>query len=183
MLPAKKALREQYLRARNSLSPEERAEKSARAAELIACLREYETASLILVYRALPGELDLQPLLRHPASSGKRFAYPVCVNRTEMKAMVPGAWRRGSFGIMEPDPSCSETVSPEDISLVVCPGVAFDARHTRLGMGGGYYDRFLPGCRRALVIMAAFEAQRAALLPRDETDFPMHRIVTESCAF
>lgn len=183
MLPAKKALRDQFIRVRNSLTAEEQAEKSARAAERIAGLREYETASVILVYRAMPGELDLQPLVRHPASSGKRFAYPVCVSRTEMKAMVPGAWRQGSFGIMEPDPACSEEVSPEDIALVICPGVAFDARHTRLGMGGGYYDRFLPACRNALVIMAAFEAQRAPLLPRDETDIPMHRIVTESCVF
>jgi len=176
----KKALRSHFLSLRSSLSVTERAESSALIAGRIAGLEEFQGASTVMLYRAVPGEADLHPLETHPASAGKRFVYPVCVSRTEMKAMLPRGWRKGAFGIQEPDPACSEEIMPEEIDLVVCPGVAFDSRKTRLGMGGGYYDRFLPLCRNALIVLAAFEIQRAGLLPREETDSPMDRIVTEA---
>ena len=183
VLPDKKALRAQYIALRKGLSAAEREEKSARAAERIAGLPEYRNASAVLVYDAMPGELDLRPLLRHPASAGKRFAFPVCVRPTEMKAMVPGRWRRGAFGILEPDPDGSEELPPERLDLVICPGVAFDEYRTRLGMGGGYYDRFLPACKNAPAVMAAFEVQHAAFLPREASDVPMSRIVTEDAVY
>jgi len=179
----KKALREHFSRLRSGMSAKERAEKAARIAGRIAALPEYRSASAVLIYAALPGEVDLQPLADHPASAGKRFAYPVCVSRTDMKAMIPGGWKRGAFGIREPDPACSEDIPPEDLDLVICPGVAFEETGTRLGMGGGYYDRFLPRCTRAKFIMAAFEAQHAGTLPREGTDIRMDRIVTEDAVY
>ena len=100
-----------------------------------------------------------------------------------MRALEPGGWIRGRFGIPEPDPETSREVPPEEIDLAVCPGAAFDAAGTRLGMGGGYYDRFLPECGNAAVILAAFEAQRAECLPREETDIPMDWIVTEEAVY
>ena len=183
LMPEKKALREHFSRLRAGLAAGERAEKAACIADRIADLPEYRNASVLLIYAALPGEVDLQPLADHPASAGKRLAYPVCVSRTDMKAMIPGGWRCGAYGIREPDPACSEDVPPEDLDLVICPGLAFDETGTRLGMGGGYYDRFLPRCARARVIMAAFEAQHAAILPREGTDVRMDRIVTEDAVY
>ena len=87
------------------------------------------------------------------------------------------------FRIPEPDPDSSEETAPGGIDLAICPGVAFDGRGTRLGMGGGYYDRFLPECGNAAVILAAFEAQHAECLPREETDIPMDWIVTEEAVY
>ena len=63
--------------------------------------------------------------------------------------------------------------------LVICPGTAFDESGSRLGMGAGYYDRFLPKCVNAVFVLAAFEAQRADEVPQEETDVPMDLIVTE----
>ena len=181
--PEKQALREHFSRLRAAVPAGVRAEKAARIAERIAYLPEYQSATAVMIYAALPGEADLQPLAEHPASAGKRFAYPVCVSRTDMKAMIPGGWRRGAYGIREPNPACSEEIPPEELDLVICPGVAFDETGTRLGMGGGYYDRFLPRCIRARVIMAAFEAQHAGALPREGTDVRMDRIVTEDAVY
>ena len=174
------ALRKQYIRAREALSPEEREAYSRRAAERIAALPEFAAARTVLLYRAVRGELSLDSLPVLPASAGKRFAYPRCLSRTEMEARIPGRWEPGAFGIPEPAADASEAVPPGEIDLVICPGTAFDDLGTRLGMGGGYYDRFLPKCVNAVFLMAAFEAQRAASLPRSGLDVPMDLIVTEA---
>jgi len=179
----KQALRARYLEARRALSAEARKAASLRVAETIAALPAFRDACTVMVYRALPEELDLQPLAEHPASAGKRFVYPCCVSSTEMAAMLPGAWRRGRFGIQEPDPLASVEIAPEAIDLVICPGVAFDEARNRLGHGAGYYDRFLARCGKATVFMAAFEAQRAPVLARTEEDVPMDRIITEKAVY
>ena len=179
MEETKQLLRKRYIRARKALSAEARAAASARIAERIAALPEYQRASVVMVYSALPGEADLQPLVEHPASAGKTFVYPRCISDTEMAVLLPRAWRTGMYGIREPDASVSEEVAPEAVDFAVCPGVAFDDAKNRLGAGRGYYDRFLPKCVNAVVVMAAFEAQHAPSLPHTETDVPMDLVVTE----
>ena len=171
--------RKEYIRLRDSLSPAERAEKSRRAAELIAVLPEFRAARTVMLYRAFRGELSPESLTALPASAGKRFVYPRCVSKTEMEALLPGGWETGAFGIPEPVAETSERIPPEEIDLVICPGTAFDSRGTRLGMGAGYYDQFLPKCVNAVFVMAAFGAQQAPVLPRSLSDVPMDLVVTE----
>ena len=173
-------LRREGIAARNALGAEERARRSAAAAELIASSDEFAGAGTVMIYDAVRGELSLAPLLEHPAAAGKRFVYPLCVSRAEMKAYVPGAWKRGAFGIREPDPEQSEEIDPSGIDLVICPCTVFDEAGNRIGMGAGYYDRFLPQCSRAAVMAAAFEAQKAPAIPAQPWDRPVGAVVTES---
>ena len=93
--------------------------------------------------------------------------------------MVPGAWRAGAFGIHEPDPEQSETVPPEEIDLVLAPCAGFDEAGRRVGMGAGYYDRYLPRCRNAAVFAAAFEAQKLEKVFTEQSDRAMDGAVTE----
>ena len=175
----RKKLRKEFLEKRNLLSASEIEEKSAQTVEHMTSLPAFAQAKTILLYCHIRSELALDTLLSHPASSGKRFAFPLCVSKTKLKAYIPGAWKTGAFGIPEPDPACSEEIFPEELDLVICPGVAFDTDCRRLGMGAGYYDRFLPKCKNAAIVMAAFEAQRAACIPFDVWDVPMDMVVTE----
>lgn len=172
-------LRKAFLEKRTLLPASKIEENSAKTVELITSLPVFAQARTILLYRHVRNELSLDLLLIHPASAGKRFAFPLCVSKTEMRAFIPGAWKSGAFGIPEPDPAFSEEISPDELDLVICPGVAFDADCRRLGMGAGYYDRFLPECKNAAIIMAAFEAQRAACIPFEVWDIPMDMVVTE----
>ena len=100
-----------------------------------------------------------------------------------MTALCPeteNAWISGAFGIPEPDPARSAEIPPEELDLVLCPCTAFDGAKNRLGMGGGYYDRFLPRCSRAVKAAAAFDCQRSDQVPMDSRDQSMDLVITES---
>ena len=176
-------IRAELKQARNSLTPAEREERSARAVERLARSEAFQKAKTVMIYDHVGGELSLDSLLTHPAAAGKRFCYPLCTSRTEMIAMVPGAWQSGAYGIREPVRERSVQVAPEEIDLVVCPGTAFDPACNRMGMGGGYYDRWLPRCVNARVVMTAFEVQKCEALPVDPWDRPVELVFTEDAVY
>lgn len=182
----KRELRKEKIRARDSLSRDERAEKSERIAQRVLDSEEFKAAGTVMIYNAVRGEVSLSALISAPESAGKRLVYPLCVSKTEMVALLPsgeGAWKAGSFGIMEPAMERSEQIPPEDIDLVVCPCTAFDESGKRIGMGGGYYDRFLPKCVNAKIVAVAFECQKAERVPTDERDMPMQAVFTEEMRY
>jgi 5-formyltetrahydrofolate cyclo-ligase len=88
----------------------------------------------------------------------------------------------GTFGILEP--AGEKGISPEEIDLVVVPGVAFDKRGNRMGYGAGYYDSFLPKLRPEVKKVAvAFEIQVTDSLPAEEHDVKMDLIITENTIY
>lgn len=174
----RKSIRKRGIRARDALSPDEREELSRRAVERIAASNEFQNARTVMIYRAVRGELDLSSLVH--LAPDKRYVYPLCLNTGEMVALLPGedAWQKGAYGIEEPVRALSEVVQPEEIDMVICPCTAFDGAGRRMGMGAGYYDRYLPKCRRAVIVAVAFDEQRAASVPVHDWDIPMQMVFT-----
>ena len=60
------------------------------------------------------------------------------------------------------------------------PGVAFGRDGSRMGMGAGYYDRFLPRAKQAVTVGVAYDCLLQASLPTDEHDVKMQYLVSES---
>ena len=85
----------------------------------------------------------------------------------------------GRYGI--PEPKGESVALPGSESLVVCPGVAFDARGGRLGMGRGYFDRTFAarGKDRAFLVGVGYGCQIVENLPKQEHDQAMDAVVTE----
>ena len=75
-------------------------------------------------------------------------------------------------------PDDSPPAAPD---IIIVPGVAFDANGTRLGMGGGYYDRLLalPRYADSLRLGLAYSFQLVDSLPRQTWDVPVHAVCTE----
>ena len=179
---SKKWLRRQKIAARDALAPEERAARSAEIVKRILALPEYEKAQTVMLYRSVRGEVQLDGLIASARAAGKRLCYPLCGPDRSMTALSPegeDAWAAGAFGIAEPDPARSAEIPPEEIDLMLCPCTAFDGEGNRLGMGGGYYDRFLPRCARAVSVSVAFEVQRAEKIPLGEYDRGVDMVITE----
>ena len=177
----REALRAEKRAARESLSPAERGEKSRLICRAVQASEEYRRARIVMLYRAVGAEVSLDPLAEEGAE-GKILVYPLCLPERRMAAVRPGegpdAWQKGAFGI--PEPVFGEVIPPEEIDLVLCPCAAFDGRGNRLGMGGGYYDRFLPACKKATVWAVAFEVQKSDSVFPAAWDAPVHGVVTEA---
>ena len=172
--------------ARASLSKEERGEKSKMIVARLTESEWYRKAHTIMIYKALGAEVSLSELEKVAAADGKVLLYPLCVSKTEMIALAPGgedAWVCGSYGITEPVREKSKEYAPEEIDLMVCPCTAFDEDCRRVGMGGGYYDRFLPKCENAHVVAVAFEAQKVESIPAEPWDQAMERVYTETSVY
>ncbi len=176
----KKFLRKKVIAARKALTPGEHAAADEAIVRRIAESELYQNARTILIYAAMPGEVDLSPLREIARRDGKRLAFPRVVSKTEMIALEPreDAWTVGSFDIREPDPERAAVVPPEELDLVLCPCSGFDENANRLGMGGGYYDRYLLRCVNARVAAVAYEVQKLPALDTEPWDRPMERIFT-----
>ena len=187
---ARKALRKEKIAAREALSPEERAEKSRAICANILQTPEYAKAKTVFIYKFVKGEVQLKALEEAnealPAAERKTFLYPLCIEDRQMLAIEPGsadmgsdAWKKGAFGIPEPVLELGRVIPPADIDLVVSPCSSFDESGMRLGMGGGYYDRYLPKCTKADVMLVAYECQGCEAVPAEPWDVPVPCIVTE----
>ena len=164
----------------------ERNAASMEIARKIAASDEFRGAETILIYRAMPDEVDLSFLTRLPEAEGKRLCYPRVLTKNRMEALLPSGdkgWKKGKFGILEPDPETSLHIRPEELDLVLCPCTAFDENGRRMGMGGGYYDRYLPKCGKAVIAAVAFEGQKVTAVPTEETDMCMERVFTETAVY
>ena len=181
----RRCLRKAKLAARSRMTPLRCGFLSDRVVRRVRQLPEYEAAETVMLYRAVRGEVRLQAL-ESADGHEKRFVYPRCRDDGALEAWRPlssDAWIPGPFGIEEPDPDRSERVDPAAIDLVICPCSVFDGAGNRLGMGAGYYDRFLPVCENAFVAAAAFELQKTAAVPAAPWDRPMDAVVTEDAVY
>ena len=179
-------IRKQGIAARDNLIKEERLRLSELIVRRILESEEFKKAKTIMIYKGVRGEVRLDTLEEAVNIMAdrdcKRLLYPLCISKSEMIALEPlgdDAWSKGSFGIMEPQRDKSNEIAPEDIDLIICPCTAFDNEGRRMGMGGGYYDRFLPKCVNASIVAVAFECQKTDIVPCEEWDIKMDQVYTE----
>ena len=177
----KAAQRKAGIAARRALSDTERTRSNAALCARIMALDCFKKAESILLYAAFGGEADLSALAAEAARQGKTLAYPVCGEGFSLTAAVPGpdGWEVGTYGIRTPILGRSAVLPPDKLDLVLVPCTAFDAVCHRVGMGKGYYDRYLPRCTRAVKLGVAFEAQRVPEAAADEQDRRLDGFVTE----
>ena len=160
---------------------------SRQICQQIAASAEFRAARVVLLYADHASEVRTGELIDQALAEGKTVAVPYCVGEAlqlfrleNLDELAPGA-----YDIREPRPALRELatrrIAPEQLDLVVVPGVAFDRGGARLGHGKGFYDRLLAQLRAGTFLVApAFECQVFESIPTLPHDVPVHRVVTEA---
>ena len=155
-----------------------------RTPEIIAqateCLLDELTGvTRVGVYASNQSELPTQPAIEALRNKGVETNFPLTQPNGKMTFHIvrsPKELRTGRFGILEPD-----ILSPiaQELDAIVVPGVGFDTSGNRLGMGRGYYDRFLSKMQTKTVGFG-YECQLIESVPVSKHDVPMHSFVSEA---
>lgn len=177
----KERLRREMLARRRALSEAERAAMRRGLTARILALPQYQAAGKILAYLALPGEADLDDLIRAALAAGKKVYVPVCLPGRRMEAgqlMNMDDFVPGPFGLRDLPPGYLST-EPEELDLVLVPAVACDLSGARLGHGAGYYDRYLPRVPRDRRLAAVWDFQVVSHVPENVFDQRMGGFITE----
>lgn len=179
------ALRRELRAARRAIPAPARIAAAGRLATQLLSLPFAPTSGYVAGYWASDGEIALHTW-QLGLPSGAVYCLPV-LHGEELR-FAP--WRSGDplvtnrFGIPEPDVEPASALPAEAMTLVVMPLVGFDAQCTRLGMGGGWYDRSFAR-RRSLapppwLVGAGFDVQRMPVLQAQDWDVRPDAICTES---
>lgn len=166
------------------------------AFEITCAVMDIEPAhSTIAVYSAFKEEVQLDQFIRAAYARGAHIAFPCIVTDAwgceaapqqtmEMRLVTKEAYETNSVPFLanplkkythdDPALAAFPYVSADALTMIVIPLVAFDAKHHRLGYGGGNYDRYLPQldntCRQ---IAVAFTEQEVAQIPVEPHDVPV----------
>ena len=178
----KDELRRRILSTRDALSPDEYQQLSRIISQKLMSDPLIKGAQNILSYQPFRSEVDIATFHEWAHTEGKTIAFPVILPDRSMVAAVPNdsqAMLPRAFGIRSPDLHKSRIIEQDDLDCILIPCVAFSAEGYRLGMGGGFYDRYLNGCGKAVKLGVAFSLQKAEEPFQEAWDIPLDGIITE----
>ena len=195
----KEELRQQMRQIKRQFTPRQLEELSL---PIVARLRErLKDAQIIVAYYPLPDEVDIRSLLDDLVAEGKIVLLPKVTGETTMELRRYTGQQdlcEGAFHIMEPigenhgDFPCDSSVAKikGTVSVILVPGVAFDAAGHRLGRGRGYYDCFLNTVgtvllrqdsltqkNRPSVLGVCFDFQKVDEVPTDAFDILVDEVI------
>ena len=190
---AKAIMRRAAYDARNAQEDKDRV--SQIAIEKLMQLPEYAAAQTVLWYLDCRSELRTRHVLPAALASGKRIIVPYCtVDETganklglwwlqSMDELVIGKWK-----ILEPPRDrwgeTGKELEPEEMDLVIVPGVGFSREGGRMGNGQGYYDRLLARVRPDCPLIGlCYECQLFGELVVGPHDVFMDKVVTEQAVY
>ncbi|KPK02451.1 MAG: hypothetical protein AMK71_02135 [Nitrospira bacterium SG8_35_4] len=187
----KRQLRKDFIKKRDAIHPEQKRLKEAAIEKTLFSLREFQKAGSILLYMSFRSEVNTMNYLEDVLSLGKTLILPRVAPKQRVLRLFEvrdvSELSPGYMGILEPPAKKEREVSLNTVDLVIIPGTGFDITGSRIGYGGGYYDRLLSYESKQLsrvekhiiTIALAFEEQIGNTIPTEPHDIKVDMIVTE----
>lgn len=177
----KNLLRQFYRSVRKSISEKEKIDYDRRIFTRFVNSRLYNDAESLLIYVSFGSEADTFNIINHALKRGKVVAVPYCKGE-EMQFYAIDSCDdlvKGKFGIPTVIPDNKNLISDFSKSLCIVPALSFDNSGSRLGYGGGFYDRFLSD-KNITTVGLCFERCVDYCLPAEEHDIKINYILTEN---
>lgn len=175
----KKRLRAAVRQAGEAVGKHERADMSKDIVRRIEESPKFKDAAVVALYHSLPDEVFTDELIQRWRGRKKLalpsigFGWMIFREYTGDVDMVSGR-----FGIREP--SKGRIVPPEQIDIMIVPGMAFDGNGRRLGRGKGYYDSYLSSRYAGNIhkVGVCFPHQLVDSVPSEPHDIVMDEVVS-----
>ena len=176
-------LRKKFMAIRKAMTPVEHLVLDGAINARLLALEEFANSDVVVGYASDGCEANVRSVLENALIVGKKIALvrydrakksyePVEINSFQ-EDLEPA-----KFGLLEPKAGLPQAVLSEK-SLWLVPAVAFDKTGTRLGRGGGFYDRMLseyPGSKVGVFYQCQYSEE---VLPSAEHDQKLALAVTE----
>ena len=176
----KQILRGQMRQALAELSDQERAWSDGELIQRFLDHPKLDQAQTVMLYYGVGHEIRTEGLIQTLLDQGKTVCLPKCLPENQMEARAITSLEDlapDRYAIPAPKDTCP-VVEREKLDLILVPGLCFDSRGSRLGQGGGYYDRYLEdydGVTIGLCREDFFQVN----LPREPLDAWVRFVLTE----
>lgn len=166
--------------ARRAVDPTLRAQKSDRIADHVLALPLVARAQAVGCYASMGSEVDTTRILRELLARNVRVAVPVEQGQALrfVRLQHPWALAPGPRGVPIPRQPW-EDVGGDELDVVIVPGLRFGRDGSRLGQGGGHFDRFLQAHPRPKRVGVAFTEQVVDRIEVEAHDQGMDVLVTD----
>lgn len=185
----KQQQRQQAYKARNSQLDKEKLSRII--CNKFIAQQAYQQATTVMWYVHCRSEVRTRDALTTELNGSKKIVIPYCTNDRDGHRIL-GLWwledlselNPGTWGILEPPKSRwgepGKEILPNQLDLIMVPGVAFDRDGGRIGNGAGYYDDLLVKVRADTGLVAVcFESQLCERVIMEKHDVTMDIILTE----
>lgn len=175
----KQQLRQAIRQRKQQYSAEQREAWSKEIEQELLSHPRLQAARVVMLYYALPDEVDTRHLVDTLLKEGKTVILPKCVDKKHIEPRQytgPDDLAEGIYDLLEPVGKPYRDL--DSIELIIVPGMSFDSKGHRLGRGRGYYDRFLVQVPQAYKIGVCFDFQRVEQVPVDDNDRVMDEIIS-----
>ena len=183
----KKILRKEILTKRKNIDIVEKEKMDRKICDKFYESKYYRDAKNIFIYISYDSEINTKEIINKALIDNKKIYVP----RTEFKTRLMDAVEiisldnliESEYGILEPSIEESH-IEPNELDLIVVPGVAFDRNGGRIGYGAGFYDRYFKkinkdNIKKIQKLALAYDFQILENIPMNEHDVPIRYIITE----
>lgn len=168
-----------------SFTADEVSEKSRHIESRLFDFANFIESYVILLYLNNSGEVDTRGIINRSLAMNKVVVLPagnaggkapvlLKLNGTQSDIIV------NDQGHPAPNPARCRPVPVESIELALVPGLVFDEKGARIGMGSGFYDKLIPQLPATTrKVSLAFEDQIIQQVPKGSIDRHVDIIITE----
>ncbi|MGM7701987.1 5-formyltetrahydrofolate cyclo-ligase [Pseudalkalibacillus sp. Hm43] len=180
MKERKKALRKDMQKRLSELTPDVRANETEQIRQQLFATDQWKQAATIGVTVSRGNEIDTYPIIEKAWSEGKTVAVPKChakdysmdFRKLESFDQLEVVY----FGLREPIVEKTTQIEPNEMGLLIVPGLLFDKSGYRVGFGGGFYDRYLDRFTGTTVSLL-HSVQLHDEIPRESFDQPVDFLI------